>query len=137
MEEEVMTESTVVETKIEKKAVSKAPLKDRALFALAYLPIGLVNYLAFCTLFFIPLLFAGDKEKAKGYANEGLVISLFVIAWNLIWGLFTYFVDVSLTADYIIQLIVRLGVLFFVLFGMINALNDKQVNILGGIKIIK
>lgn len=127
-QEKIQNENTETESK-------KSSLKERALYALAYLPIGFIN-LTFCTLFFIPLLFAENKEKAKGYANEGLVISIFRIVCDLLWNTLRVFVNVNGTAANIVNISINVVFLFFIVFGMINALNGKQIKILGHLSII-
>lgn len=86
-------------------------------------------------LFFLPLILYKDNEQAKRHANEGLVLLLFSVIGNAVFGILSSFMGFfGIIAGVYSVLLLILGII-----GIVYVVTDKDepLPLLGGIRIIK
>ena len=92
----------------------------------------------FGVLFFLPLILYKDGES-KRHANEGLVLLLFTIVGNLIFGIMMGFGGFIGRVFGIVTTVYSVLLLLLGITGIVYAITDrrKSVPVLGNIKLIK
>ncbi|NLJ94768.1 MAG: zinc ribbon domain-containing protein [Clostridiaceae bacterium] len=96
----------------------------------------------FGLLVLIPILAAKESPFARFHANQGLVLTLFAIAYYFVVSIFNAIILVISWNLYFITIISNLfGIVFlvFAILGIVNAANGvaKELPIIGKIKILK
>lgn len=101
----------------------------KIIFALCYI---------FGILFFLPLILYKDAE-ARRHANEGLVLLLFAVVGNLIFGCLSVIGGVVGTVFAVLSAVYSVLLLLLGIIGIVFVATDRQddLPLLGKIKIIK
>lgn len=83
-------------------------------------------------LFFLPLIACPDSHYAKFHANQGLLLTILIVAGSIILGVIPIIGWIIMPFFYIITTI-------WVIIGLINGLNGKahEVPLIGKFRIIK
>jgi len=79
---------------------------------------------------------AGDKEGAKFDLNQGLVLAIASFASDVITGILS---KINGTLGGIVGAVLHVAVLVLMIMGLINAINEKEVElpVIGSVKILK
>jgi len=86
---------------------------NKIIFVLAYLGI----------LFFLPLVVCPNSAVGKFHANQGLLLLLVSIVGQIVFSIITFAVPFL----YFLSTLFALAILALMIYGMVNAYNDKQV----------
>lgn len=102
----------------------------KIIFALCYL---------WGILFFLPLILYKDDPEAKRHANAGLVLLLFAVIGNVVFGVLTVFGGFMHTLFSIVASVYSLLLLILGILGIVNVVNDRKEDlpIIGSFKLIK
>ena len=114
---------------------SESPTIDKAterkvIFSLCYL---------WGILFFLPLVLYKGDAKATRHANEGLVLFLFSVIGNAVFGILTIFGGFIGRLFGILAGVYSLALLLLGILGIVYVVTDKDTPLpfIGGIKILK
>lgn len=116
----------VTETEPQRKEAKNDETAKKLIYSLCYL---------WGILFFLPLILYKEDKDAVMHANEGLVLLLFSVAGNVIFGILSVFgwIFGMLSGVYSAVLLV-LGII-----GIVYVVTDKHepLPLIGGIKLLK
>ena len=94
---------------------------------------ALLSYIGF--LFLIPLLAAKDSAYAKFHCNQGMILFLAEVCWNIISSILNAILPILGIVCYIINLVF----LALVILGIVNAVTGKakELPVIGKYRILK
>lgn len=94
---------------------------------------ALLSYIGF--LFLVPLLAAKDSAYAKFHCNQGLILFIVEVIWNIISSILGAILPILGTICYIINLVF----LALIILGIVNAVTGKakELPVIGKYRILK
>ena len=114
----------------QKPAEKQDDAGKKVIFALCYL---------WGILFFLPLILYKDDPESKRHANAGLVLLLFSVIGNVVFGILTVFGGFLHVLFSIVSVLYSVLLLGLGIIGILNIVNDKKEDlpIIGSIKLLK
>lgn len=111
-----------------KKETSNGEAK-KLIFSLCYL---------WGILFFLPLILYKDDSSAKFHANQGLVLLIFSVAGNMVFGILTLIPIVNILFT-VLSCVYSLALLALGIIGIVNTVNEKlqPLPVIGKFTILK